>query len=99
MLVTTYLIDVTLCNSSTTTQQYLELLIKGNTMNARDYHAKQLHIIKTTVMDAWADPVIDDIFNTDIHEMSTEQLIKIVERDVLEFKNDYKQWSDTNVRS
>ena len=68
-------------------------------MNARDYHAKQLHIIKTTVMDAWADPVIDDIFNTDIHEMSTEQLIKIVERDVLEFKNDYKQWSDTNVRS
>jgi hypothetical protein len=68
-------------------------------MNARDYHAKQLNIIKTTVMDAWADPVIDDIFNTDIHEMSTDQLIKIVERDVLEFKNDYKQWSDTNVRS
>tara|TARA_R100001244_G_scaffold110556_1_gene81720 strand:+ start:246 stop:452 length:207 start_codon:yes stop_codon:yes gene_type:complete len=68
-------------------------------MNARDYHAKQLHIIKTTVMDAWADPVIDDIFNTDIHEMSTEQLVEIVERDVLEFKNDYKQWSDTNVRS
>jgi hypothetical protein len=50
-------------------------------------------------MDAWADPVIDDIFNTDIHEMSTEQLVEIVERDVLEFKNDYKQWSDTNVRS
>ena len=68
-------------------------------MNARDYHAKQLHIIKTTVMDAWADPVIDDIFNTDTHEMITEQLVEIVERDVLEFKNDYKQWSDTNVRS
>ena len=66
-------------------------------MNAREYHAKKLDIIKTTVMDAWANPVIDDLFNTDIHDMSTEQLIKVVERDVLEFKNDYKQWSDTNV--
>ena len=66
-------------------------------MNARQYHAKKLDIIKTTVMDAWATPVIDDLFNTDIHDMSTDQLIKVVERDVLEFKNDYKQWSDTNV--
>jgi len=68
-------------------------------MNAREYHAKKLAIIKTTVMDGWADPVIDDLFNTDIHDMSTDQLIKVVERDVLEFKNDYKQWSDENVRS
>jgi hypothetical protein len=68
-------------------------------MNAREYHAKQMHIIKTTVMDAWATPVIDDLFNTDIYDMSTDQLIKVVERDVLEFKNDYKQWSDENVRS
>ena len=68
-------------------------------MNAREYHAKQMNIIKTTVMDAWATPVIDDLFNTDIHDMSTDQLIKVVERDVLSFKNDYKQWSDENVRS
>jgi len=68
-------------------------------MNARQYHAKQMDIIKTTVMDAWSTPVIDDLFNTDIHDMSTDQLIKVVERDVLEFKNDYKQWSDENVRS
>ena len=68
-------------------------------MNARQYHAKQMHIIKTTVMDAWSTPVIDDLFNTDIYDMSTDQLIKVVERDVLEFKNDYKQWSDENVRS
>tara|TARA_R110002033_G_scaffold1133_1_gene10809 strand:+ start:848 stop:1054 length:207 start_codon:yes stop_codon:yes gene_type:complete len=68
-------------------------------MNAREYHAKQMNIIKTTVMDAWATPVIDDLFNTDIYDMSTDQLIKVVERDVLEFKNDYKQWSDENVRS
>jgi hypothetical protein len=68
-------------------------------MNARQYHAKQMNIIKTTVMDAWATPVIDDLFNTDIYDMSTDQLIKVVERDVLEFKNDYKQWSDENVRS
>jgi len=66
-------------------------------MNAREYHAKQMNIIKTTVMDAWATPVIDDLFNTDIYDMSTDQLIKVVERDVLEFKNDYKQWSDENV--
>tara|TARA_R100001244_G_scaffold94825_1_gene71172 strand:- start:180 stop:386 length:207 start_codon:yes stop_codon:yes gene_type:complete len=68
-------------------------------MNAREYHAKQMNIIKTTVMDAWSTPVIDDLFNTDIYDMSTDQLIKVVERDVLEFKNDYKQWSDENVRS
>ena len=66
-------------------------------MNAREYHAKKLGIIKTTVMDAWANPVIDDLFNTDIHDMSTEQLIKIVERDVLELQNGYKEWSDANV--
>ena len=66
-------------------------------MNAREYHAKKLGIIKTTVMDAWANPVIDDLFNTDIHDMSTDQLIKVVERDVLELQNGYKEWSDTNV--
>ncbi len=66
-------------------------------MNAREYHAKQMNIIKTTVMDAWANPVIDDLFNTDIHDMSTEQLIKVVERDVLEFKNGYKDWSAATV--
>jgi len=66
-------------------------------MNAREYHAKKLGIIKTTVMDAWANPVIDDLFNTDIHDMSTDQLIKVVERDVLELQNGYKEWSDANV--
>ena len=48
-------------------------------------------------MDACANPVIDDLFNTDIHDMSTEQLIKVVERDVLELQNGYKEWSDANV--
>ena len=66
-------------------------------MNAREHHSKKYSIIKSFMGDAWANPVIDDLFNTDIHDMSTEQLIKIVERDVLELQNGYKEWSDANV--
>jgi len=47
--------------------------------------------------DAWAEPIIEDLFNTDINDMTVEQLVKVVERDVLELQTDYNEWSNGNV--
>ena len=66
-------------------------------MNARQYRSKKYSIIKSFLGDAWAEPIIEDLFNTDINDMTVEQLIKAIERDVLELQTDYNKWSNENV--
>ena len=66
-------------------------------MNARQYRSKKYSIIKSFMGDAWAEPSIEDLFNTDINDMTVEQLIKAIERDVLELQTDYNKWSNENV--
>jgi hypothetical protein len=66
-------------------------------MNAREHHSKKYSIIKSFMGDAWAEPIIEDLFNTNIHDMTVEQLVKVVERDILELQTDYNEWRNGNV--
>ena len=97
-LVTTYLIGVTLRNSTLLLlRSSVRVTYRGIKMNARQHHSKKYSIIKSFMGDAWAEPIIEDLFNTDINDMTVEQLVKVVERDILELQTDYNKWSNENV--
>ena len=66
-------------------------------MNARQHRTSKLDVIKSVVGDAWSEPIIEDLFNIGLEDMTTDQLIKLVEKEVLDFQNDYNKWSNGNV--
>jgi|2_EtaG_2_1085320.scaffolds.fasta_scaffold116489_2 hypothetical protein len=66
-------------------------------MNVRQHEASQLDVIKSVMDDAWSEPIIDDLFNIGLADMTTDQLFKLVEKEVLDFQNDYNEWSNGNV--
>ena len=66
-------------------------------MNARQHKESKLNVIKSMMDDAWSEPIIDDLFNIGLEDMTTDQLVKLVEKEVLDFQNDYNKWSNENV--